>query len=62
MKGSGAGWDSFFFFLKWTSYLIRIFVRSSEHYFVGINSICEGKPRAQVALELTDSFDSLQNL
>ena len=38
------------------------FVRSSEHYFVRINSICESKHRAQVALELRDSFDSLQNV
>ena len=52
----------FIFFLKWTSYLIRFFARSSEYYFVRINSICESKHRAEVALELRDSFDSSQNL
>ena len=45
-----------------TSYLIRFFARSSEHYFVRINSICESKHGAEVALELRDSFDSSQNL
>ena len=45
-----------------TSYLIRFFARSSEYYFVRINSICESKHRAEVALELRDSFDSSQNL
>ena len=52
----------FFFFLKWTSYLIRFFARSSEYYFVRVNSIRESKHRAEVALELRDSFDSSQNL
>ena len=51
-----------FFFLKWTSYLIRFFARSSEYYFVRVNSICESKHRAEVALELRGSFDSSQNL
>ena len=37
-------------------------IRSSEHYFVRINSICESKHGAEVALELRDSFDSSQNL
>ena len=59
-KGQVLG--GFFFFFKWTSYLIRFFVRSSEHYFVRINSICESKHGAEVALELRDSFDSSQNL
>ena len=45
-----------------TSYLIRFFARSSEYYFVRINSICESKHRGEVALELRDSFDSSQNL
>ena len=45
-----------------TSYLIRFFARSSEYYFVRLNSICESKHRAEVALELRDSFDSSQNL
>ena len=54
--------DAFFFFLKWASYLIKFFARSSEYYFVRVNSICESKHRAEVALELRDSFDSSQNL
>ena len=45
-----------------TSYLIRFFVRSSECYLARINSICESKDRVGVALELRNSFDSLQNL
>lgn len=40
-----------------TSYLIRFFVRSSEHYLARINSICESKDRVGVALELRNSFD-----
>ena len=51
-----------YLFFEMTSYLIRFFARSSEHYFVRINSICESKHGAKVALELRDSFDSLQNL
>ena len=51
-----------FIFFKWTSYLIRFFARSSEYYFVRVNSICESKHRVEVALELRDSFDSSQNL
>ena len=57
----GMGWFTFFFF-EMTSYLIRFFARSSEYYFVKINAICESKHRAEVALELRDSFDSLQNV
>ena len=51
-----------FIYFKWTSYLIRFFARSSEYYFVRVNSICESKHRVEVALELRDSFDSSQNL
>ena len=50
------------FIFKWTSYLVRFFARSSEYYFVRVNSICESKHRAEVALELRDSVDSSQNL
>ena len=52
----------YLFIFKWTSYLVRFFARSSEYYFVRVNSICESKHRAEVALELRDSVDSSQNL
>ena len=51
-----------YYFFETTSYSIRFFARSSEYYFVRINSICESKHRAEVALELRNSFDSSQNL
>lgn len=41
---------------------MRFFVINSEHQFVRINTICESKHRAEVALELRDGFDFRQNL
>lgn len=47
---------------KRSRYLMRFFVINSEHQFVRINTICESKHRAEVALELRDGFDFRQNL
>lgn len=41
---------------------MRFVVINSEHQFVRINTICESKHRAEVALELRDGFDFRQNL